>query len=181
MRHCGAGTPRYLPPARRLAPHDADCRVQLVGGGISDTILHVRIVVDTNVFVGACLGKGPSNQVVERCLEQHFEPLMGSALLAEYEGVLGRPQLFEGSRLDARERSDLLDVFLAHCRWTRIYFGWRPNLRDEGDNHLVELAVAGGAGFIVTHNIRHLKVMELKFPGLALATPAQLLSKEPER
>lgn len=26
--------------------------------------------------------------------------------------------------------------------WTRIYFGWRPNLRDEADNHLVELAVA---------------------------------------
>ncbi len=141
----------------------------------------MRIVVDANVFVGACLGKGPSSRVVERCLERHFEPLMGSALLSEYEDVLGRSPLFEGSRLSARERDQLLDIFLAHCRWTRIYFGWRPNLRDEGDNHLVELAVAGGAGFIVTHNLRHLKAMDLKFPGLALATPAQLLLKEPER
>ena len=141
----------------------------------------MRIVVDTNVFVGACLGKGPSSQVIERCLEGHFEPLMGTALMAEYEDVLGRAKLFEGSRLAAPDRSRLLDIFLAHCRWTRVYFGWRPNLRDEGDNHLVELAVAGGAGFVVTHNIRHLKVMELSFPGLALATPAQLLSKEPRR
>ncbi len=48
----------------------------------------------------------------------------------------------------------------------------------QGDNHLVELAVAGGASHIVTHNLRDLKHMELKFPGLAIATPTQLLAKE---
>jgi uncharacterized protein len=136
------------------------------------------LVVDTNVFVGACLGKGPSGRVVQGCLEGRFVPLMGAALLSEYEDVLARKPLFETCRLSAAERDELLDIFLASCRWTRIYFGWRPNLRDEGDNHLVELAVAGGAEFIVTHNIRHLKTMELKFDGLAIATPAQLLAKE---
>ena len=136
------------------------------------------IVVDTNVFVGACLGKGPSSVVIEGCLTGRFVPLMGAALLAEYEDVLGRPKLFETCRLSKAEREELLNILLASCRWTRIYFGWRPNLRDEGDNHLVELAVAGGADTIVTHNIRHLRAMELKFPGLAVATPAQLLAKE---
>lgn len=58
----------------------------------------------------------------------------------------------------------MLNIFLASCTWTRIYFGWRPNLRDEADNHLVELAVAGGAGYIVTRNVRDLVSMELKFP-----------------
>ena len=139
----------------------------------------MQIVVDTNVFVGACLGKGPSNLVIEACLQSRFVPLMGAALLAEYEDVLGRSALFQKCRLSAREREELLDIFVASCRWTRIYYGWRPNLRDEGDNHLVELAVAGGADFIVRHNIRHLKTMELKFEGLAIATPAQLLTKEP--
>ena len=139
----------------------------------------MQVVVDTNVFVGACLGKGPSSLVIEACLQRRFVPLMGAALLAEYEDVLGRFGLFQGCRLSAREREELLDIFVASCRWTRIYYGWRPNLRDEGDNHLVELAVAGGADIIVTHNIRHLKTMELKFPGLAIATPAQLLAKEP--
>lgn len=135
-------------------------------------------MVDTNVFVGACLGKGPSSVVIEGCLTGRFVPLMGAALLAEYEDVLGRPKLFETCRLSKAEREELLNILLASCRWTRIYFGWRPNLRDEGDNHLVELAVAGGADTIVTHNIRHLRAMELKFPGLAVATPAQLLAKE---
>jgi putative PIN family toxin of toxin-antitoxin system len=138
----------------------------------------VLIVVDTNVFVEACLGKGPSSRLIEACLRRRIQPLMGAALLAEYEDVLGRTRIFARSRLDPAEREELLDIFLATCRWTRIYYGWRPNLRDEGDNHLVELAVAGGASHIVTRNLRDLKSMELKFPGLAVATPVQLLAKE---
>lgn len=133
------------------------------------------VVVDTNVFVGACLGQGASAAVVSAWLRGSCHPLMGAALLAEYEDVLGRAALFSRSRLDADERSELLDIFLAHCRWTRIYYGWRPNLRDEGDNHLVELAVAGGADCICTHNLRDLQAHELSFSGLGLATPVQLL------
>ena len=132
------------------------------------------IVVDTNVFVGACLGQGPSAAVVAACLQGKCTPLMAAALLAEYEDVLGRAGLFVKSRLKGAEREELLDVFLAHCRWTRIYFGWRPNLRDEGDNHLVELAVAGGADCIVSHIQRDQRCGEMTFPGLLVLTPAQL-------
>ncbi len=139
------------------------------------------VVIDTNVFVSACLGQGASAAVVAACLQRRCTPLMAAALLAEYEDVLGRAALYGRSRLNAAERAELLDIFLAHCRWTRIYFGWRPNLRDEGDNHLVELAVAGGADCICTHNLRDLKAHELTFPGLALRTPAQLITLLPKQ
>lgn len=135
------------------------------------------IVVDTNVFVGACLGMGASNAVVADCLRGVHVPLMGAALLAEYEDVLAREHLFRTCRLDAAEREELLDVFLAACRWTPIYFGWRPNLRDEGDNHLVELAVAGQASHIVSRNLRDIRNAELVFPGLRAATPEQFFKE----
>ena len=137
----------------------------------------MRIVVDTNVFVGACLGLGAASHVLEACLERRCQPLMGAALLAEMEDVLGRSDLFVRSRLSASEREELLDIYLASCQWTRIYFGWRPNLRDEGDNHLVELAVAGGAPHIVTRNLRDLQQGELGFAGLRAISPEQFLKE----
>lgn len=135
----------------------------------------MRIVVDTNVFVGACLGTGASNAVIAGCLRGEYAPLMGTTLMNEYEDVLARPLLFQDCSLRAEEREELLDIFLAVCKWTRIYYMWRPNLPDEGDNHLIELAVAGGASCIVTRNLRDLRRMELKFPGLAAVTPEQFL------
>ena len=137
------------------------------------------LVVDTNVFVGACAGAGASNAVVSACLQGSHTPLMGTTLLAEYEDVLGRAELFRKSRLTSSEREELLDIFLATCRWTRIYFGWRPNLPDEGDNHLVELAVAGGASHIVTRNQRDLRNTQLKFPGLMAVTPERFIREDP--
>jgi hypothetical protein len=38
-----------------------------------------------------------------------------------------------------------------------VYYDWRPNLRDEGDTHLIELVLAGGAQAIVTHNFWELR------------------------
>lgn len=137
----------------------------------------MKIVVDTNVFIGACLGQGASSHVITACLEGRLTPLMGVSLFAEYEDVLGRYGLFSRSRLDAAERSELLDIFSSVCLWTRIYYSWRPNLRDEGDNHLVELAVAGGADYIVTRNLKDVARMELLFPNLKVVFPETLLKE----
>ena len=136
------------------------------------------IVVDTNVLVSAFLGPGgASREVLRRALAGRYRPLIGAALFAEYESVLEREALFEGCVLSPRQRDRLLDDFLSVCRWTRVYFAWRPNLRDESDNHLVELAVAGGARAIVTKNVRDFGRMELRFPGLRVLTPADLIKE----
>lgn len=136
-----------------------------------------RIVLDTDVLVAAMLGAGAANRLVTTVLEGRFEPLMGSALYLEHEAVLRRGALFARCRLSEAEREELLEIYLSRCRWTRIYFAWRPNLRDEGDNHLVELAVAGGAQAIVTRNKRDFAGAELKFEKLAVLTPAECLKR----
>lgn len=137
----------------------------------------MKVVIDTNIFVGACLGTGACTAVIAACLEGKLMPLMGVALLNEYEDVTGREKLFAKSRLAPAEREELLDIFLSVCHWTRIYYGWRPNLPDEADNHLVELAVAGGAEYIVTRNLRDVARMELLFPGLKVVFPETILKE----
>ena len=117
----------------------------------------VVLVVDTNVLLAACLkDEGPSRAVVRRCLTQQYKPLIGAALFMEYEDVMGRSILFARSPLTESERQEVFKGFLAVCRWTEVYFAWRPNLPDEADNHLIELAVAGRAAAVVTRNVRDL-------------------------
>lgn len=135
------------------------------------------VVIDTNVFVSACLGQGAPADVVRACIKGVLRPVMGAALYLEYEDVLGRPSPFRNSRLDAQEREDLFDVFLACCTWRRVYYGWRPNLTDESDNHVVELAVAAQASAIITGNARHLRTGELKFPTILVLDPKTFLQE----
>ena len=69
---------------------------------------------------------------------------------------------------------------LAACAgrtWIKIYYGWRPNLADEGDNHLIELAIAGAARAIVTHNVRDVGGGELRWSDLPILTPSQCLEQ----
>jgi predicted nucleic acid-binding protein len=136
-----------------------------------------RILLDSDVLVAAMLGAGAASRLVGAVLEGRFEPLMGPALYAEHEAVLGRDRLFARCWLSAAEREELFDIYLARCRWTKVYYLWRPNLRDEADNHLVELAVAGGAQAIVTRNRRDFRAAALKFENLAVLTPAECLRR----
>jgi putative PIN family toxin of toxin-antitoxin system len=136
------------------------------------------VVVDTNIFISALLGPaGASRAVLRACLEGRLQPLMGAALFAEYESLLTREHIFESCRLDGHQREALFNAFLSVCRWTNIYYGWRPNLRDEGDNHVVELAVAGGASAIITKNVRDFQGAELQFPGLRTLSPEDVLKE----
>jgi predicted nucleic acid-binding protein len=100
---------------------------------------------------------------------------MSLALFSEYQDVMGREDLFARGLLNAAERRAFLAAFISVCRRTEIYYLWRPNLPDEGDNHVLELAVAAGARAIVTHNVSGFARAELRFPALRVLTPAQLL------
>lgn len=136
------------------------------------------VVIDTNVFVSALLGPaGASREILRGCLKGEYVPLIGPALYHELEAVLARTALFEGCALSEQERDELLNAYVKVCRWTRVYFAWRPNLRDETDNHLVELAVAGGADAIVTKNVRDFRDTELRFPGLRILRPVDLIKE----
>jgi putative PIN family toxin of toxin-antitoxin system len=138
--------------------------------------MSVKIVVDTNVFIGAILSsQGLNRQLIRRCLLGEYQPLMGTALFTEYESVMERPEIIARCPLDRTEILDLLAAFLSVSEWVNIYYTWRPNLRDEGDNHVIELAVAGNAKILATNNIKDFKAAELLFPDLLILTPEQII------
>lgn len=138
------------------------------------------IVIDTNILVAVMLRGGrAAREIVRACLRGHYEPVLGPALLAEYEDVLGRADLFDDSALSLKERHEVLDGLLNRCRWVEVFYAWRPNLPDEADNHLIELGVAAQADAIVTRNLRDVSRGELKFPSLKVLSPEQCLEVFP--
>jgi len=97
--------------------------------------------------------------------------LISAALVLEYEAVGKR----EAQLLKIPE-STVGAIVRAFCfmgRETDVHFRLRPALPDPGDEFLLELAVAGQADAIVTHNVRHFVGTE-RF-GIPVMTPRDFL------
>jgi uncharacterized protein len=138
----------------------------------------IKIVVDTSVFVSALIGpSGPSREVIRQCLEGKYLPLMGLNLFCEYESAVFRESILAQCLLSRENILKLLQAFLSACEWVNIYYLWRPSLRDEADNHLIELAIAGNARFLVTNNLKDFQNTQLLFPDLLAISPQDLLRR----
>ncbi len=61
------------------------------------------------------------------------------------------------------------------ARGTRLFFLWRPTLRDPGDEFILELGVGSGCDAIVTHNVRDLE--EAKRFSIEVMTPSEFLKE----
>ena len=140
--------------------------------------MSTKIVIDTNVFIGAIINaQGLNREMIRRCLLGEYQPLMGNALFSEYESVIEREEIIARCPLDRSEVFDLLAAFLSVSEWINIYYSWRPNLKDEGDNHVIELAVAGNAKIIATNNIKDFQKTELIFPDILIAKPEEIMRR----
>ncbi len=140
--------------------------------------LKPRIVLDTNVLISALLSQTrtttASREILRRCAMDMYQPLISVSLFSEYEDVLSRPELVNPKRKKLVDQA--LDGFLSLCEEVRIFFRFRPNLRDEKDNHVLELAIAGNASTIVTYNKKDFRG-ELLFPHIEISTPGELLKR----
>jgi putative PIN family toxin of toxin-antitoxin system len=137
-----------------------------------------RIVIDTSVLISALIGStGASRELIRLCLQGEYQPLMGNTLFLEYESVVLREEIITQCTLTKQEILILLDAFMSVCQWIDIYYLWRPNLRDEADNHLIELAIECNAQIIATKNIKDFLNSDLIFPNLSILKPEQIVRR----
>ena len=106
--------------------------------------------------------------------EGQLKTVLSTTLLFEYESVLKRNQVVLD--LSDPEIEKILDYLCMRSEHQRVYFLWRPHLPDPKDDHLLELAVASGTKFIVTHNTKDFAGTE-QF-GIRSITPKELLLEE---
>jgi putative PIN family toxin of toxin-antitoxin system len=148
-----------------------------------------RVVLDTVVFVQALIsGRGPSAGVIERLNRGEFVLLLSDALLSEIREVPLRVELTRrySQLTPARVNAfvdDVASLAVMLSPTTRAF----PLPRDPDDEVLIDLAVAGGAEYLVTWNARHLTYLMRqdtdegrefcsRFPGLQILSPPEFLS-----
>ncbi len=132
------------------------------------------VVLDTNVLVaGLCRRENSPSYMILKSIQQGTIPLaLTQKLYLEYESVLNREEILQLIDASPDEVGLVLDALVAIAKKSNVHYLWRPNLRDEGDNHVLESAVATGA-LIITKNVRAFRGGELKFPDLIILTPQQ--------
>ena len=109
-------------------------------------------------------------------LTRKLEIALSEAVFLEYEDVLKRPRSLSQFQLTVRQVDTVLDLLVSIGKWHKIYYQMRPNLIDEADNMLVELAITSGAKYLITSNIRDFMIRsDLKFDDLNVVTPIQFI------
>lgn len=133
-----------------------------------------RVVLDTSVLVAAIRSRrGASFELISRMAGGEFEVAVSVALVLEYETTLLRH--LSASLLNERDVYDLIDFICAIAVRQRIFFLWRPFLRDPMDDLVLELALAAQCDAIVTHNVRDFRGAEKL--GVRVLTPGRFLQE----
>jgi uncharacterized protein len=136
----------------------------------------VRYVLDTCVVVSALRSRnGASHRVLRLALERKIWVVCHYKLLSEYREVLFRMVKGGEPRYTWAQVERFLAALVTASEEVEVRYLWRPNLPDEGDNFISEAAFAASPSTIVTHNVRDFRKPEMKWPGVSVRTPQQVL------
>lgn len=128
------------------------------------------VVLDTNVLVAAIRSRhGASYRVLERLGTGVFEIAVSVPLILEYEAAMLRRR----GAMSAEDVRDIVDYVCSVARRQKIFYLWRPLLRDPKDDMVAEVAVAAGAQAVVTYNRRDFVGIE-RF-GVRVFSPQEFL------
>ncbi len=134
------------------------------------------MVLDTDVVVAAMRSpRGASAELLRRVDEGKAVMVLTVALALEYEAICTLAEHRLASGLSAADTALYVDGLIALAKPVKAYFRWRPQLRDPGDELVLEAAVNGQANCIVTFNESHLR--EARVFGIEVIRPGEALRR----
>jgi predicted nucleic acid-binding protein len=142
-----------------------------------DIVDDVRLVLDTDVVVAAMRSPTGASAAILRAVRRGAPTLLLSVPLAlEYEAICSEAEHRLGSGLSEEEVDIFLTAVIAMAEPVMTHFLWRPQLRDAGDEMVLEAAVNGGADALVTFNVRDFGAAPARF-GIELLLPREAIAR----
>lgn len=132
------------------------------------------IVIDTNVILsGLRSNKGKSFELLSMIGGEFFDFAISVPLILEYEAILKNhldKNIFSDSDIE-----NFIDYVCKVGIKTKIFYLWRPYLKDSFDDQVLELAINANAQSIITFNKKDfLKAESL---GIKIQNPKEFLEK----
>lgn len=132
----------------------------------------VKVVIDTNVLVAALRSKrGASYKLLISLINDAYQPNISVPSFVEYESVIKRAGMVDG--LTDNDINAVLDYLLSKSSIRKIFYLWRPCLKDPKDDLVLEVAVESQSEYIITFNKKDFRGID-KF-GLKAVTPQEFM------
>lgn len=133
--------------------------------------------MDTDAIVAAMRSPHGGSAWLLTLARQNKVQLAATVPLAiEYEAVCSRPEHVAAAGLTSADLAVFLDGVIALMEPTPVWFLWRPQLRDPGDEMVLEAAVNANAQAIVGFNRRDFGAAIERF-GISFMNPADVLRR----
>ena len=111
------------------------------------------IVIDTNVIISALKSnKGASFKLISLLTENKFKINISVPLILEYEEIIKRE--INSKIINKNDIESFIDYICYIGNPTKIYYLWRPFLKDPKDDMILELAFTSNSDYIITYNLK---------------------------
>jgi putative PIN family toxin of toxin-antitoxin system len=135
-------------------------------------MINPMVIIDTNVILsGLKSQKGQSYKILQKILNGGIHFAISVPLVLEYEAVLKR-ELNRDIFTD-RDINDFINFICKAGEPTKIYYLWRPFLKDPYDDHILEVAITANCKYIITYNKKDFE--KAKDIGIQAITPYEYM------
>src|ERR1700710_670464 len=129
--------------------------------------------MDTDTIVAAMRSPAGASAALLRMARGGRITLVATASLClEYEGVCSREEHVATAQFSPSDLAVFLDAVVGLVEPVDAWFLWRPQLRDPGDEMVLQAAVNGRAAAIATFNRRDFRPAADRF-GIEILLPAE--------
>ncbi len=134
------------------------------------------MLLDSNVLVAALSStQSASYALLQAVASARLRVVASPALWLEYESALKRDAMRALHGFSAEQIDAFLSALAVWVEPVSLHYIWRPQLRDPGDEMVLEAAVNARVHALVTRNLKDFSTAAPRF-GLAVKTPAQALA-----
>lgn len=133
----------------------------------------LQIVIDTNVFVAALKSRnGASFRLFQLIGQGKFSTNISVPLILEY--VEAAKRQIGQIALNEANIDNIINYICSVSHHRRIYYLWRPFLKDPKDDLVLELAILSESECIITYNKKNFAKVPKQF-GVRILTPLEFL------